>query len=150
MKNRKFAAILILVFGLSPAHAEIYKWVDEQGRVHYGDKPDEQAETIGIKDQTSSTESSSSEAARRKHRQRLLKSMQLERERKQAQREQARTAELEAKQQCTEARQRLSDIASAGFLYRENAQGERMVFTDEERAQVTAQAEAAVKHYCGG
>ena len=31
------ALVLILVFSL-PAHAEIFKWVDENGKVHYGDR----------------------------------------------------------------------------------------------------------------
>lgn len=31
-------AIAVLLTGLS-AHAEVYRWVDEQGVVHYGDRP---------------------------------------------------------------------------------------------------------------
>jgi hypothetical protein len=149
MKNRLFA-VLLFTGGLTSGHAEIYKWVDEQGRVHYGDRPNEQAETVDIKDQAPSTESTSDESSRREHRQRLLKSMQQERERKQAQREQAQAAEQEAMRRCANAREQLENIASAGFLYRRNPKGERVIFTDEERARATAQAEAAVKQYCGG
>lgn len=149
MKNWRFVVVLILASGLTPGYAEIYKWVDEEGRVHYGDKPKEQAETISIKDQSPSAEDVPDGSPRREHQQRVLKSMQMERERKQELREQERTAAQEAKQRCAEARERLSDINSAGFLYRKDAQGERVIFTDEERAQATAQAEAAVKRYCG-
>ncbi|HEX7028942.1 MAG TPA: DUF4124 domain-containing protein [Gammaproteobacteria bacterium] len=149
MRNARATVILILAFGSTPGQAEIYKWVDEHGRIHYGDKPSENAETINVKEETVSTENSDNDVARREYRQRVLKSMQHERERQEEQRAQARAAEQEAKQRCAEARRRLSGITNAGFLYQENAQGERVIFTDEQRAQATAQAQAAVKRYCG-
>jgi hypothetical protein len=31
-----FSALLIVSFGV---YAEIHKWVDEDGRIHYGDRP---------------------------------------------------------------------------------------------------------------
>lgn len=37
-----FMAVFMCVLGLlvnSPVHAEVYKWTDAQGRVHYADKP---------------------------------------------------------------------------------------------------------------
>jgi uncharacterized protein DUF4124 len=35
------AAVLLALFAMEPATvlAEVYKWTDEQGRVHYGDRP---------------------------------------------------------------------------------------------------------------
>lgn len=146
----RFMAVLMLVSGFTPGYAEIYKWVDEQGRVHYGDVPKEQAETISIKEQGASAEDRATDSERSEYRQRVLRSMQTQRERKQELRQQEREAEQEAKQKCTEARERLADVTGAGSLYRKNAQGERVVFSDEERAQATAQAEAAVNRYCGG
>lgn len=149
MKSWGFGVVLTLTAVLTSGHAEIYKWVDEQGRVHYGDKPNERAETVGIDDETASVESPVDESARHEHRQRLLQSMQRERERKQGLREQAQAAEADAKWKCAQARGQLADITNAGLLFRRNAQGEREIFTDEERAQATARAEAAVKRYCG-
>ena len=32
-------AILALLLAAAPAWAQIYKWVDEKGRVQYGEKP---------------------------------------------------------------------------------------------------------------
>lgn len=150
MKNWRLAVVLVLVGLYEPGYAEIYKWVDEQGQVHYGDKPHAQAESMHVEGQEEPANAPPDEAARRERQQRVLKSMQTERERKQALREQARAAAQEAGQRCAEARQRLTEITGAGFLYRKNAEGERVIFTDEERSQATAQAEAAVEHYCGG
>ena len=35
--------LLVLLNPVSPAFAEIYKWVDESGKVHFGDKPKDSA-----------------------------------------------------------------------------------------------------------
>jgi glutaredoxin len=51
------SVLFLLLFACSASfvHAEIYKWVDEQGRVHYGDNPNE-------KEKLSSTNISSYES----------------------------------------------------------------------------------------
>jgi glutaredoxin len=36
--NRLVSITLLLLF-LSPIQADLYKWVDDQGKTHYGDKP---------------------------------------------------------------------------------------------------------------
>lgn len=43
--------ILALLLLTSTAHAEIYRWVDEQGKVHFGDKKPNthQAEEVNVK-----------------------------------------------------------------------------------------------------
>ncbi|WP_178372470.1 DUF4124 domain-containing protein [Massilia sp. CF038] len=35
-----FAAVLCLAAFASPAHAELYKWVDANGKIHYSDRAD--------------------------------------------------------------------------------------------------------------
>ncbi len=44
------ALFIALLAALAPAYSQIYKWVDEQGRVRYSDKkPDDQATSVAIK-----------------------------------------------------------------------------------------------------
>ena len=44
----------VLIVNSPLTFAEIYKWVDENGKVHYGDKPkDEQSKKLEIKKNTS-------------------------------------------------------------------------------------------------
>ncbi len=38
--SMKLFSLLVLVLSFSAVHAEIYKWVDSEGNVHYGDQPD--------------------------------------------------------------------------------------------------------------
>ena len=44
-------ALLLVIFGILPAVAsgQVYRWVDEDGKVHYSDKPVEQAERVEIR-----------------------------------------------------------------------------------------------------
>ncbi len=46
------ATVVVMALWLlatAPGHAEIYKWVDENGVVHYGDRrPDQAAETVDV------------------------------------------------------------------------------------------------------
>lgn len=44
-----FLALFVLIGSI--ANAEIYKWTDENGQVHFGDKPKANAETVEIREQ---------------------------------------------------------------------------------------------------
>lgn len=49
---RKFAVVILLFVAL-PAAAEVYKWTDAEGRVHFGDKPKDAkvaAEAVDVRD----------------------------------------------------------------------------------------------------
>lgn len=39
MFNARHIAAAVLMLAAAAAHAEVYKWTDDKGRVHYGDKP---------------------------------------------------------------------------------------------------------------
>jgi len=45
--NLHLTALLLTIFCAS-AHAEIYKWIDENGKVHFSDAPHEEAKTETI------------------------------------------------------------------------------------------------------
>lgn len=51
MKNLVFFSILLTQLFIGVVNAEVYKWVDSDGNVHFGDRPDEntKAEKIDIK-----------------------------------------------------------------------------------------------------
>lgn len=45
---RKLILALLLLTGAVSA-AEVYKWTDDKGRVHYGDRPHQSAEKLNVK-----------------------------------------------------------------------------------------------------
>lgn len=46
--------ILVLGVAVNAAHAEIYRWVDENGKIHFTDKPPETAKTQKVRVQVNS------------------------------------------------------------------------------------------------
>ena len=58
MKSVTFAIFFILAFGMA-AHAEVYKWVDADGNVHFSDtpppNPEQEAEEVQIQRASSSS-----------------------------------------------------------------------------------------------
>lgn len=44
--------ILMVLFSISYAHATVYKWVDENGKVHFSDEPVKNAEVVEFKKNT--------------------------------------------------------------------------------------------------
>lgn len=102
---------LILILLLTPlaGHAELYRWTDEQGQVHFGDKPpdDKPADSM---DMPTARELGSDQETRSRQ-QRIQRQMQVNEERAQQQRaEQRKRKQQRAREMarpCRDARTRL-------------------------------------------
>ena len=46
--QKQFLLFLLLTLTLTPLSAKVYKWVDEEGNIQYGDRPVEGAETVKV------------------------------------------------------------------------------------------------------
>jgi hypothetical protein len=139
---------LSLIVGLSlvvPAFAAVYTWTDEQGKVHYSDKPVAGAHSLDIVSRR--TDPALVEAERQK----LEAAQAAEAEAAQnAAEEHQLSAVDEAKREenCLKARARLSAIMGAQRPYRALPDGERHYLTDEEIDKEIAEAEAGVSEWC--
>lgn len=129
--------------------AEVYKWTDEQGRVHYGDKPPEQgARSVDVDPGPASGSPLPSDAERRDKTRRLLRAYEEERRIKQ-QREQRQEAKAaERRKRCAWARDRLRRYRQAGRLYDLDDQGNRKILDDSQRQQAEARAAQDVSQWC--
>ncbi len=133
--------LVIAIVGLFlavPAGADVYKWVDSTGKVHYSDKPaDLTVGKVNVK------------SARTDY-QRLERDRQSAIEAAQANAEaQARQAEADARQaendrinaeNCAKAQRNLNRVVSAQRLYEVDAEGERTYLSD---AEIEARRQAA-------
>ena len=127
--------------------AQVYKWVDENGKTHYSDKPhDENAEAIHIeKTPTLDTDHDSRVEKQR----RLLEVMAEERQETKQLKAQAAAEKLKREVNCAKARKNLQDIMNAGFLYKKtNDPLNLIVYSDEERKDITTKAKKAVQDWC--
>lgn len=107
------------------AAAEIYRWVDANGKVHYSDRPvanDAQSVEVRVPESAEpggnpSASDDEAAAVRAKH--------------------------------CALAQQRLKDYESSDGLVQEDEFGRRREIKGEERVQLIVRAQADVKSFCG-
>lgn len=147
---RQILVVLIFITALLPAtlHAQIFKWMNETGRVHYSDRPQgDSAVALVI---SNSVPPDETDKVRHAKRLRLLKIMAEERETRLQAREIARVEARRLEYNCSLSRTRLQAILNASYLYEEsdNPLNPR-VLSFEERARATADARTAVEKWCG-
>ena len=130
------------------AHAEIYKWADSQGKVHYSDQPPT-ANAQTIKSATAGQAETTTQATQSLD----AKDQAYQKRRKEAEEARAK-AEKEAEQariqreNCAKARSNLSTLQNTPRVYSTNAAGQRTYLDDAARASALANSQKAVSDFC--
>jgi len=145
---------MLLLWSMTAATAGVYKWVDEQGRVHCGDRPHgQQAEQVDVKPAPANTPSSTAEQAtsdedRQMKQQRLLDAYATERARKKAELEKKKKDKAERKRKCTIAKDNLKRMRQAGRMFAYDKKGKRQYYSDDERSASLTQYQKQISKYC--
>jgi hypothetical protein len=133
---------------VAQAHAEMYKWTDAQGKVHYTDQPPTvNAQTI--KGSSAGQAETTNQATQSLN----AKDQAYEKRRKEADEARAK-AEKEAEQariqreNCDKARKNLSTLQNTPRVYTTDAAGRRTYMDDAARASAMAASQKAVSDYC--
>jgi hypothetical protein len=150
--NRKLLVLALSAVALTTSAfaGEIYKYVDEEGNVHYVDRPSGESgeERLGI---TYTGTSNAAVSAQVKRRQNYMETLEEARSETASRREaeaQAR-AETEARAaKCQENRARLESYLQAHRLYRQNESGEREYLDDKQILEARRKAEEAIQETC--
>jgi hypothetical protein len=130
------------------AHAELYKWTDSQGKVHYTDQPPTvNAQTV------KHPQAGQTEATTQATKSLSDKDQAYQKRREEA--EQARQkAEKDAEQEriqrenCAKARNNLNTLQNRSRVYTTNAAGQRTYMDDAARADALANSQKAVSDFC--
>ena len=154
------ASLLMAALSLQAYSAEVYRWVDKNGKVHYSDKPpakslkatkiniaDDSLEEDRIRDNNESGKPQISAQQRVRKAQQLLTQS---RHKKAAEQQQKLKQEQKLKQdnqQCAKA-QKLLDGYRANTLRTENEKGEIEYLNLVERAAAIKSAEEKVRQLC--
>lgn len=148
MQRTKLLAVLVLTLMATGASAEIYKWVDEDAKVHYGDrKPAAGSEARAL--QLPPTPSKDADHADRSlQRRRLLDAFEAERAEKEQAAEEAATAKQERNQRCARIRRDLARFERANIVYNHDDSGARVYMSDEERREAVADARTWIDNHC--
>ncbi|MCB1836842.1 MAG: DUF4124 domain-containing protein [Alcanivoracaceae bacterium] len=138
---------LIGALASTPVHAQLYRWVDEHGKVHFSDKPvdEENAETVDIKGPPrigqDDTVQQINDRVRRLH---DTENEQREIESKAA--AEARERKEEIAKRCKRARIELQKYN--GPVYKRELDGSRTYLTDEEHARDKKQIKEWIEQNC--
>lgn len=152
MKNYLLPFLLFTaLFSLATSVAAgVYKWVDEDGHVQFGDRPPPEVADNGELEMRSETPTSAPAAKgdRKQARDRLLQQYKQEREEKKEAVAKKRQEKKEQKIKCSSAKDALREYLEHGLLYERGANQERKYLTDQQRDAEIARARKAVKRWC--
>jgi Domain of unknown function (DUF4124) len=138
---------LILFIGVAPiADAEIYKWIDEQGRVHYSDKEITNAETLEL--DTAKKGHISTGASREEKRRNLLDAMQEDKDRQKKEQKKSREQKKKHDRACVLSKHRLSRFERASYLYDLDKDGNKVIASNEDRSKKTSRLRKNIKKHC--
>ncbi len=142
------AALLALSFTAPACHAGVYKWTDDQGKIHYSDTPPAQRPSQEIR--TDKANAAESEAARKALANKLTES-DLKRKKAMEEEEKRKAEEEKQREQaehCQRARAQLTLLSGAGRITRIDAQGQRYIMDDAQRQDSMAEAQKWVDQFC--
>ena len=143
---------LILVFCLlyfvPSVNAEIYKWVDAQGRVHYDDKPPlaGQKQLMDINEESNAVKAIPESRAEK--RRKLLDAMDEDRKLKKEQEAKEKKKKAKFLKQCHVARDNLKLYQRSHSVYDLDKDGNRVTLPSSARDQVIANIKKQIKKYC--
>jgi hypothetical protein len=151
MRGFVFGWVVAASVGCATAVAEeVYKWVDKDGTVHYGEYApgNRNVQTIETPDAPPPSDSAATPSERSEQQKKMIEQMSEDRIKKREDKDKAAKAEQEAKRLCNEWKTRAATLRDGGRIYRVNPDGERYFMSDAERQKELANAEGQVKRYC--
>ena len=136
---------LMLLFAFAPllASAEIYRWVDAQGQVHFGTRPGPGAEQVEVRPQVIERDDATREREARTER-----FFDARRQEQQAADQLASEAHARREQECRRLRNEQSKLAQGGRYFRSDANGERVYYSEDEVNAARRQLASRIDQHC--
>jgi hypothetical protein len=136
---------LLILFAPFPLGAEVYKWVDEQGRTQYGESPPPGAKASKLAAPPSAPPAPPESPEKWHQQDNEFRKRQIERNTKETQEQQARAR---SESECTQAKNKLSWEEQPGRHWQQNDAGERIFLSDEAQARAVEAARRRVNEAC--
>ena len=145
---RRVVIFLLILFYAGSANAEIYKWVDEQGKVHYSDRPQgKNTEKVEVKSTVSDAQRQDAERLKQRYQQ--LYQQIKEDEQAQAEADKKASAKKAKLQGYCDQLKKQVNIANQDYaLVRFKDDGGHEYLTDEEVADYRAKMNQAYADRC--
>lgn len=146
-------ALIAMLFWVMPlCHAEVYKWVDENGRVHFSDTPrDGVQQGIPVKSHTPEQKKTQQEIEqqRREKTNKLLHALGEERRIKREKEAKAKQERQQRERECNSMRNDLADMERGGVVYydlKEN--GKRDYWSDDKLKRRISELRETIANRC--
>jgi hypothetical protein len=148
---KPLSVLVCSLLSLSVAAAEVFRWTDESGQVHFSQRPPPggaqrmdlpEADAGGVSDESELVE-------RRQRERRLLEAYDYEREQKKARQAREADKQKEVAVQCDRLQQYWRRLSFPGPVYFTREDGEREYLSDERRAAEKARVRQAYVRACG-
>jgi hypothetical protein len=137
--------LLLLVAGA--ASAEVYRWVDEQGQVHFEDRSQSQSAN-GARSYAPPAAIADNPQQRMEKTRKLLNAYQAERQQAREQKQQRQQEQAKRTRQCAIARDRLRQYQQYGAVYRLDDAGKRVYLSEQERAALIQRSRDDIARWC--
>lgn len=145
IRHRLLPSVLCLL-SFGACAGEIYKWIDDNGNVNYGDRPhSDTAQTVKVRPHSFGEENAQ---GRRTLQRRLLGAFEQERAQKREAQEQAKQERRKHERQCQLAQTELMNYQRGGVFYAVDEDGNRIYLSDTEVADRITHLEEAVDQIC--
>lgn len=149
MKILSALTALFLLYA-APAAAEMYRWVDAQGKVHYSDQPpaeqSKSSKTLNIPNQPAAPAAESGKSWQEKEldfKKRKAAAAEAETKKK----KEADDAKAKA-ENCDKSRKNLKALEEGGRINTYDDKGNRTVMDDAQRAKAMNDAKKAISEWC--
>jgi hypothetical protein len=144
---------LIIVLSLPfAASAEMYRWVDSQGKVHYSDSPPpagaKSSKTIDTPPPSAAPSGAAPKAKTWQEKEMDFRQRQAAEADAQAKKQKEEAEAKERKQNCENARKSLASLESGTRIVTTDEKGERVYMDDSARAAAISEARKAVENWC--
>jgi hypothetical protein len=153
MKNYRLpvtiACAALLASGLAIG-GEIYKWTDENGNVHYEDRPIGKTDVEHVDVVSRNTDNAVVQARLDADREARTAARQVASEAPpEMTKEELRAEQQERQEKCQMYRDRLQAFLRSTRLYQEDGDGERNYLSEEEIMAARTKVEGQIQEYCG-
>lgn len=143
----------VLSFSTPLANAEVYRWVDANGRVHFGDRApaDRKAEALDMPqaDKDAAATQDVSEQELRERQERVSRVLEEERLEKEQQKAALKQQEAEKAVYCERFRNRMERLEASSQVYSENQDGTVKYWKDKDADSYKAKQRAQYQAECG-
>lgn len=146
--------LLSVVFASDVDASDIYKWTDEDGNVHYGDRPvgalSGSAETVALTSQRTNPEAVQARVEARQERQETRSEARTAAAEAEALEAEQRAAAEQKAEQCSQYRARLETYATSRRLYKLDDNGERVYLDNSQMQTARSDLQKRIQENCSG